>query len=298
MINNKYIVLFMIGIFLALGLGITIGITLENQNIIENQQNQLIHEIEDHFVSLRTETEQMKLELDSLEEQKVQLQDLSSILLMELIKDKLTGINVSLISFSKQAPISELMDFLNLAGVSIQSSVTLFSDNSALNNENIAYTVQQPDEFITTIIQDLVYSLQHGNITPLVQEAMDLMMISNTGRFDPVDYIILIRQEISTIGYDNILVQCSIETGLPIIVVDSGEIDNNSLLKYRSLGVSTVNQIESICGKLALASILSGYKGNFDFSKNGVDILPSPLFFKKLHDEKDVSNIVFEGEIQ
>ena len=70
MVNSKYMVLFMIGIFFALGLGIIIGITLENQNIIENQQTHLIHEIEEHFISMRAETEQMKTVLGNLEDQK------------------------------------------------------------------------------------------------------------------------------------------------------------------------------------------------------------------------------------
>ena len=34
-----------------------------NNNIIESQQIQLIHKIEDHYVTMRTETEQLKLDL-------------------------------------------------------------------------------------------------------------------------------------------------------------------------------------------------------------------------------------------
>src|SRR5690606_27439925 len=87
MINIRYYVFLLVGIFLAMGLGMMIGITLENQNIIENQQAHLIRQIEDRFVSLRSESEQLKMELGNMEVQKEQLQQLSSLLLTELIRD-------------------------------------------------------------------------------------------------------------------------------------------------------------------------------------------------------------------
>ena len=300
MVNSKYMVLFMIGIFFALGLGIIIGITLENQNIIENQQTHLIHEIEEHFVSMRAETEQMKTVLGNLEDQKTQLQELSSLLLNELVQGKLTGINAGLITFSNLTPMTELLEFLKLAGVSIQSSVTLINNSSNIfNDETAVNAVQRPDEFITTIVQELVYSMQYGNVTPLTQEAMDLMMISHSGHFNsPVDYIILITQGSSTLDYDNILIQNAVDAEIPIIVVDTEEFDKNTISKYRSLEISTINQINSIYGKLALACILSGYNGNFGPSDNGVDLLPSPLFYQKFNSEVDYSNMIFEGEGQ
>ena len=53
MINIKFFVLLIVG-FSCFGFPNDDRITLENQNIIENQ-TQLIHQIEDHFDSLRIE---------------------------------------------------------------------------------------------------------------------------------------------------------------------------------------------------------------------------------------------------
>lgn len=280
MINIKFFVLLMVGIFLALGLGMMIGITLENQNIIENQQTQLIHQIEDHFVSLRAETEQTKLELGDLEDQNSQLHDLSSLLLTELIQNKLTGLHVGLISFSNQVPMKELLHFLEMTGASVQSAVTIFCNNKD-NIETMAHAPQQPDEMITAVVQELLYSMNYGVISPLVQEAEGLMMVSHTGHYEyPVDAIILIGQGRSTLEYDNILIQNIKDTGIPLIAVEADGMEDSTISKYKSLGISTVDYVESIYGRLALTSVLSGNKGNYGFESEGLDILPNPLFYQ------------------
>jgi hypothetical protein len=282
MINIKYLVLFMIGIFLALGLGIMIGITLESQNIIENQQTQLIHQIEEHFVNLRIETEQMKLEIDNLEDKKTQLQKLSSLLLTEVIQGKLTGMQLGVVTFSEQAPMKELLDFFDLTGATIQSAVTVCCNRSD-NSETMVNATQQPDDITTTIVQELIYSMGYGDVTPLIQEALDLMMISHAGYFEsPVDSIVLVAQGNSTLEYDNILIHSAIEAGIPVVVVETSEFSSKTLSKYRSLGISTVDYIESTYGKLALASVLSGNKGNFGLSSGDLDVLTNPLFFQEL----------------
>lgn len=108
-------------------------------------------------------------------------------------------------------------------------------------------------------------------------------MISHAGYFEsPVDSIVLVAQGNSTLEYDNILIYSAIEAGIPVVVVETSEFSSKTLSKYRSLGISTVDYIESTYGKLALASVLSGNKGNFGLSSGDLDVLTNPLFFQEL----------------
>jgi hypothetical protein len=298
MINIKFFVLLIVGIFLALGLGMMIGITLENQNIIENQQTQLIHQIEDHFDSLRIETEQMKLELEKLENQKSQLYELSSLLLTELVQDKLNGIHVGIINFSSQAPMKELLSFLDLAGASVQSAVTIFSNESD-NSETMIHAAQQPDEMMSAIMQELLFCMNYGVSSPLVEEAEGLMIISHIGNYDfPVDAVILIGRGSSILEYDSIFIQNAKDAGVSLVAVGTGEMEDDAVLKYKSLGISTVDQLESIYGRLALTSILSGNRGNFDFDSEGLDRLPKPLFYQKSLSEIRGGQATHGGNLQ
>jgi len=288
----------MTGIFLALGLGILIGITLENHNIIESQQTQLIHQIENHYATLRSETQQMKLELNNLNNENVQLKELSSYMLTELINDRLTGINVGLISFSKHAPMNDLLNFMEIAGISVEAAITIFCD-SYISNGTIINTMQQPHEMMNLIVEDLIDGMMNCNISPLIQEASELMMIPHVWRFDqPVDYIILIKQGISTFEYDNLLLTNTLKMNAPVVVVDTDVIDVNSLAKFKSLGISTVDSIETIYGKLALACVLSGNKGNFSNTSNALIKLPNPLFYQNTKLDTNNLNSANGAEIE
>ena len=280
MINMKYYVFLMVGIFLSIGLGMMIGISLENQTIIENQQTLLIREIEFRFTNLQNQTDQLKTELTGLNDQNNQLHDLSSLLLKEAVHNKLIGTHIGVVTFAEQDTMAELIDFLEFTGASVQSAVTLLAGISN-DKEMPAYAMQQSDELASTMIQELLYSMDHGVLTPLIQEAEDYLLLSHTGIYEyPVDSIILIGQGSSTLAYDNMLIEYAKEAGILVIAVETGQIENSGIAAYKSSGISTVDHVESIYGKLALTSVLSGHKGNFGFGENALDQLPSPLFLE------------------
>jgi hypothetical protein len=297
MINIKYYVFLMVGIFLAIGLGMMVGITLENQNIIENQQTQIIRQIEDQFVSLRAETSELKEGLRLTEDQRDQLQQLSSMLLTEVVQNKLSGMHVGIISFAGQAPMGDMLDFLNLTGAAIQSAVSFA--NIMPGRELAASAAQSPDEMMAAVINDLVFSMNFGSITPLIEEAEALKMISNTGSYDvPIDTIILLGQGSTTLSYDKMMIQSAQEAGLKIIAIETGDMKDSAISEYKTFGISTVDHVESVYGKLALASVLSGNEGNFGFGSDSQDALPNPLFLETESTHPDNSISTNGEEIQ
>jgi len=288
----------MVGIFLALGLGMMIGITLESQNIVENQQTNLIRQIEEQYFSLRSETEQLKKEIHGLEDQRNQLYDLSSLLLKEIVKDRFSGLHVGVVTFSQTASLQNLLEFLNLAGASIQYAVAIQPEITEWNG-SIIHEVQKPEDVIQAVIYELIYSMDYGGITPLIQEAEELMLVSRTGLCEyPVDIIVLYGQGTSTLNYDNILIQRAMEAGIPIVAVEPGEVAESAVPEYKALGISTVDHVDSIYGQLALASVLSGNKGNFGLSSFASDSLPSPLFLKQITSDNEDKTAAAEEDLQ
>jgi hypothetical protein len=269
----------MVGIFLSLGLGMMIGITLENQNVIENQQTQLIHQIEDNFASLQSEAAQLKMELTSVNDQRDQLHDLSSLMFKEVIQNRLSNVHVGVITFSLQNPMEDILEFLHFAGVTVESALTLLPNKPA-DNEKTVHVVQGPDEFTSTMIEELIYNMKYGEMTPLVEEAENIFIHSHIRQYlFPVDFIILLGQGTTTLLYENILVDKAKEAGITVVAVETGQVDTSNISNYKNWGISTVDHVESIYGRLALASILSGHTGNFGFGEDALDRLPSPLFY-------------------
>lgn len=280
MINIKYYVFLMIGIFLALGLGMMIGITLENEDIIQNQQTQIAKQIEDRFIALRSETDKLKDNLEGIENQRDQLQMLSNMLLKETVQHKLSGLNITLISFDKEAPIKELLDFLPLTGAYVQSNIFLSNLIPDVFASDIAASVMQNEkELVTALISDFLYSMNFGGITPLIQEMQELKLISNTGGYEaPADVLILLGRGNITSNYDVMLINSALESGLPVIAVECGDVSDSAIDDYKAYGISTIDHIDTIYGKLALASVLSGNQGNFGLGNEAQALIPDPLF--------------------
>lgn len=286
----------MVGIFLSMGLGMMIGITLENHNIIENQQTQLIHQIEDRFVNLQTEATQLKMELTSVNDQREQLHELSSLMFEEIIQNKLSSVHVGVITFSQQSSMDDMLDFLRFTGASVESALSLIP-NTHIDSEKTVHAIQQADEFISTMIQELVYNMTYGELTPLIEEAEGLFINSYIRQYSfPVDAIILLGQGSSTLTHDKILIEKAKEAGIIVVAVESGQVETSNMSTYKTLGISTVDHVESIYGRLALASVLSGHVGNFGFGEDALDLLPSPLFF--VYDSMEPNESVSEGGIQ
>ena len=68
MVNMKYYLILLISVFLSLGIGISIGISLESKDVLEKQHSILVQRLEEEFAVMRSENQQLKEALASLEE--------------------------------------------------------------------------------------------------------------------------------------------------------------------------------------------------------------------------------------
>ncbi|MGI6537416.1 MAG: copper transporter [Caldicoprobacterales bacterium] len=257
----------MTGIFFSLGLGMIIGIVLEDNNIIENQQTILIQQIEEQFYKLRTETEKLKIERDLLLDQSNQLKKLGNYLVYKLLHKRLDGIRVGIISFSPHSSIIELLNFLRFTGAEIQSAVTILPTLS-LDDKIITNQYHQHDEFTLKIIEEILHGMKSAYITPLIQEAEDIMIYYHHKEYEyPVDIIILLCQGDVSLVYNYILLKQAKNAEIPIIVVESEELSDR-LAKYERFDVPVIDNIKSLYGQLAFVSILEGDAQEYDLNEN------------------------------
>jgi hypothetical protein len=298
MINIKYYLVLMVGFFLALGLGILIGISLESKDLLENQQSLIVKQIEDEFMQIRNETDLMKRNLVNLQQEKEQLNSLCQILYSHTIKDRLKNLKVSIIKTNKRFDYSILDDLLCQSGASIESNLIINQESLAsLNQPEIALNVlkQQisPNKNILQMVaEDLVFSVYHGTSTALIEQLMNKNLLSSLINIEKgCDAIILagggqgnMKDEQMHI-LDVLLIQEALKYDIPIIAVELQQITSSAILKYKELGISTVDNVDSLSGKLALISILDGSFGNFGVKQGAHSLLPAPLFPSSLYSE-------------
>ena len=68
------------------------------------------------------------------------------------------------------------------------------------------------------------------------------------------------------------------KNNIPIIVVENQETNLIDIDKYKKMGISTVDHIDTLYGKLSLISLLYGNTGNYGFKEGSQGILPEELF--------------------
>jgi hypothetical protein len=272
--NAKYYIILLIGIFLSLGLGMLIGITLGSYDIVENQQELITEQIEKEISKLKGETERLKSEKNVLREEKEQADMLSNLLLANFANNRLNGLRVSLIRMGKNYDYSELATFLNISGVHLETDVTICgsiytTDVGALIEPLEVSGVDlysKRSKIFETIAEDLLESVSDQLFSPFLMHLKEMGIISGVWGSEYVgnDVIIIagnglpyeINNEQSYILFDSVVLKEALEAGMRIVAVEMLEVENSAIAEYEKLGIETIPEVDTVYGRLALVSLL------------------------------------------
>lgn len=272
--NAKYYIILLIGIFLALGLGMLIGITLGSYDIIENQQELIAEQIEREISKLKVETERLKSEKNVLKEEKEQADMLSNLLLANFANNRLNGLRVSLIRMGKNFDYSDLANFLNIAGVYIEADVTVcgslyttdVGDLTKPREMSDADPYSESSVIFEAIAEDLLESVSSRLFSPLLMHLKEIGIISGdwSSGYDGSDIIIIagnglpyeINNGQTDILFDAVVLKKALDAGMRIVAVEMLEVENSAIPEYEKLGIETIPEVNTVYGRLALVSLL------------------------------------------
>lgn len=290
----KYYVIFMVGIFLSLGTGIMIGITLENKDVLDNQQSMLIKQIEESFVSIKDQSKKLKDENKSIMHELDEYKKLSDLLFAETIRNKLTGINLAVIGFDNGQDdrnwndryLNEVVDFIHSTGAHINADIRINynSENSLESESQTAFTDNGSKDFEYEFIEDIIHTVLGGDTTELIEDLQNSGFINISADYsgEPSDALLLIP-DCSIKGYkcryDIMIVESALRANLPVVAVETLSFKKSSYIPdYIKYGISTVDHIDTIYGKLSLLSILLGNPGNYGEGEKAKGLLPETIF--------------------
>lgn len=291
MVNLKHYLILMIGFFLALGVGILIGITLSSKNVLEKQQEIIIRRIEEDLSRIRSKNEQLNNEIFHLQTEKGKTDYLCELLFPEIIKNRLSGLKISIIKTTDKFNYAELFNLFNLSGALVESNVTL-QINSLINEkeygnalEVVKQQVEQQENLYQLIAEDLVFSVYHGTSTILIDQLKQFnllsgLLVNNKG----CDVIILAGggyekdKNSNNIFLDIEIIREALKNGISIIALETEQILKTAVPQYKKLGISTIDNVDTIYGKLALVSVLEGNWGHFGEKEGANALIPEPLF--------------------
>lgn len=279
----KFYIISIVAIFAALGIGILIGFTMNTQKFVIEQKENISEMIETQLESLLEENQRLKNNEKVLEDE-IEVRDrYIELTYNHIIKNKLNGLNIAIIETNNDYVTSGIGRDLELAGAKVVNVTTINKDivnkdyiDSFLNRFNIHNSRNPVEEIVSLITESII----RGNENYLLSELEKEGFIELLGKYDEnIDYIIICggskedpANRINQV--DKIIVEVAENYNIPIIGVEKLNVDFSYIPKYQTLGISTVDNVDTIMGKVAMILVMQGISGNYGVKNTAIDVIP------------------------
>lgn len=286
MFDWKYHVVSLAAVFLALGLGLVLGTTLLGNDVLVQQQQKVIASLENNLQSLVQENRSRQEQLNSLAEELNRYQEFSQSAAGFIASQRLSGLKVAVVSAADHPVPPEVAGILQQAGAELLS-VTNFSMLTASEpgweaavRETLAGVEAEPGSEITGLAHQVARGIAGEELNEFLAQAQSQGLVTVSGVWGPApDRVIIIGgsekpggpgEEIAT-G----LAAYFLRRGIEVVAVETSP-TRSFTRAYRSLRVTTVDNVDSPAGQAALVLALAGYQGHFGVKEGAASLLPPP----------------------
>lgn len=282
LINIRYLIITVISIFLALGIGILVGAQLDSQSIILKQQKSLIEKVEAKFDELNQANVELENEIKRLKEENDKKETYIKNIFPDYIKDKLKGMNVIVIETSEDYVYTGIKQVLKMSGAQV-SGLRITDKIMAIGEEEKSELLthfglsanQDIASFIVKIVAGDVASGKVENINYLREKGFIETQDTFAG---PVNYVVMAggsrektnKHEIVDIA----LIREFKKRSIPVVGVETVDAANSYMDYYKGEKISTVDNVDTVIGQTSLVLVISGKKGNFGVKKTASALMP------------------------
>ncbi|KXG76817.1 copper transporter [Thermotalea metallivorans] len=286
-INLKYYVITIVAIFLAIGVGIFIGIMLDGQELIVEQQQQLVSQLEAKFDEFKTKQDELQQRIDFLNAEREKTLKFMDIAYPEMVKNKLKDLDVIIIETSEDYAYSGITEPFEKAGVHSVTNI-LIKNSFMLRDDQVAFEIAKDlklkgttrEEIQKQLIKNFCDALISGNNFQLIQYLKDKKMIDDTGGLTfPADYIVIAggsltenKEILSTIEIP--MIHFIKNRNIPVIGVEKLSVAYSNIPEYKKLRISTVDNVDTIIGKVSMLMVVSGKEGHFGEKETAEQLMP------------------------
>ncbi|NLW22448.1 MAG: copper transporter [Tissierellia bacterium] len=282
--NMRFYVISIVAIFAALGIGIYIGFTIDAQDFVVEQKEEIAAKIEETFEFLRDENQGLKISLKELEDKNSNYEYFIDSTYQEIVKGKLAGTKVAIIETNADYVYSGIGQILDIAGASVVN-VTTITDR-IMNKDILKDILEGLDLYvsdnvlITNSVEELTKSIINGEETQLVKKMVEQGIIDVVGLInEPVDYIIIaggsIKENKDRIGLvDRTIINTARNMEKQIIGIEKSNTEYSYMEAYKKYRISTVDNIDTSIGKVSLILAMEGRPGNYGIKSTAEDLIP------------------------
>jgi len=283
-INIKYLVITVISIFLALGIGILIGVQIDSQDLILEQQEITVQKMENKLEELNRINSDLQNELSKLATINNTNENYIKNIFPDYIKNKLLGMHIVILETADEYTYASMRQALKTAGAQV-TSVTIISDKLLSMSEEekaelMGYFGITESENITPVVLKRIAETVGGRFVPddiafLIE--MGLIYVNGTLE-QPADYVVLAggssengdKHEIIDVPLIRELKKLS----LPLVGVETTAVEVSYIDVYKKQQLSTVDNVDTIIGQTSLVLVINGKEGHYGVKKSANSLMP------------------------
>ena len=288
MIDFKFHVFSLVAIFLALGIGIVIGITLVGDEALVKEQKVIIDRLEEDFKMLRGQSRETQKEVAAFKNSNNTYQKFVQAILPALVKDRLKGQNVVIITTSHYECIDSLINSLYLAGANVISSTKFntsfnFSDQKArlLIYEKLGIkTTKSSSQLAIDVAEYIAHGILHGLEPKILTFLEEIDIIQFKGGFaDSLDSVIILggsqnkRDNLAKL-IDLPIISYFLKAEVKVAGTELSEVPYSVVPLYQTKKIITVDNIDTAIGQAALILALDNMPGHYGIKSTADCILP------------------------
>ncbi len=280
MFGIRYHIVSLIAVFLALSLGIILGTVIVDKGIIVEQQKALVENLQKEFSELRQTNRDLQKELNQKSEFEETVFD-------QVITDVLERRDVAVIattniSESIQNDIGKTLTksgaetyFIEIKKSNFDKSNNLEKISNFFLEENLSQD-ELWEKVLTRLATDISSSNDHTFINALEEEKI---VYSSGNVIIPTNLVVIYggREKDELIEYkdmDKILIETFSDYSSIICGTEATKVDKSFIRQYQSEGLSTVDNVDTIPGQVALVYVLAGNSGRYGVKSSAQSLLP------------------------
>ncbi|WP_066637528.1 copper transporter [Desulfolucanica intricata] len=284
-IDLKYHIASLVAVFLALGIGILIGSTMLGSDTIVKTQKQMTDNLGQQLEILREENEAIETRANKLEYNNNILNEYEKEVLPLLVANRLSGQKVAILETHSSGVSDNLKNIFKLAGAEV-TSVTTITDGFDFSNDkklpaSLNLTPDLDQDKITEILaKNVAIGILSGQNNEIINNLIENEFIKTEGTYgQPINAIVIIggsRDEhmVKLADIDLPLIDYFKESNINVYGVETSEVEISYMKDYQKKQISTVDNIDTVPGQMALILAMQGNPGHYGIKDTAQDLLP------------------------
>lgn len=266
----RYHLISLISVFLALAIGILLGVAVADEGVVSERLEAEITGIQDRLDDQRVEIESRDSRISLLEERIASDESVEGAMSETMISDRLIGFEVALVSgpFADPDTVEGVGDALATSGAEVVFAETLEAPTSAAEvTSGVEATTQIQGDYASVALS--VLETSEDSVPPQAVVFVGGGALPPEAPSGTLDALNEAQAEMFEVWQN---------TGLRVIAAESSDAGRSEVELFQSAGVASVDNADTGAGRAAIIQLLTtDGDGSYGTKDTASELFPPPL---------------------